>query len=165
RGQHAGLVGGADAVVGARRHLADWNHSDAVVEAERRAALHAAPNRAGEVDEVGHAGRGGRPGPRSLPDQQDLSDEVALDEDGVFGALDARERVVEGDKRGMYACLDPTGMAVRVSDELDRVAQLARVSEVDRLDALDALTIDVIRPDLDLVSYGAEDRELCSEEV
>src|SRR5438309_10393276 len=52
RGQHACPVVDSNPVVGTRLHLTDRNHSDAVVEAERWPALHAAPYRSRQIDEV-----------------------------------------------------------------------------------------------------------------
>jgi hypothetical protein len=85
---------------------------------------------------------------------------TALDEDRVVGAFDLGQRVFERDHRRVDPGLDAARMALRVCDELDRVAELTRISEVHRLDRFDALAIDVVRPNLDLVSDRSEDREL-----
>src|SRR5947199_7741769 len=125
RGQHAGAVVDPDPVIGPRLDLADRDHADPVVKAERGAALHAATDRACQVDEIAHDGRRRRPSARALPDQQHLSDEVALDEDRVLGSFDASQRMFERDQRGMDPRLDATGMALGVSDQLDGIAELA----------------------------------------
>src|SRR5712691_463509 len=80
RGQHAGAIVDADAVVRAGLDLTHGDHPDAVVEAERWAALHAAADRAREIDEVADHGRRGGPTAGTLADQEHLSHQVAFDE-------------------------------------------------------------------------------------
>src|SRR5216683_4660285 len=129
--EHAGPVLDADAVVRPRLHVADRDDADPVVEAERGPALHAAPDGPGEVDEVAHHRRCGRPPTGALPDEQHLSDQVAFHEDGVLRALDSRERMLERNHRGMHASLDASWMTLRVRDELDGESELTRVAKVD----------------------------------
>src|SRR5438445_12814632 len=159
-GQHSGAVIDADPVISARLYLTHRNHADAVVEAERRPALNAAADRARQVDEVADDGGGGGPPARSLADEKNLPHQVTLDEDRIVGALDLGQRVVERDHRGVHARLDPSRVALRMRDELDRVAKLARIAKVDRLDRFDPFAKDVVRADLDLVRDRPKDGEL-----
>src|SRR5258708_4367632 len=160
RSEHAGAVVDADAEICARLDLAHRDHADAVVEAERGPALHAAANGPGEIDEVADdSGRGG-PSAGTLADQQDLAHQVAFDEHRIARSFDLGQWVLEWNHRRVDPSFDPPRMPLRVRDELDRVAELACISKVDRLDAIDAFTEDVVWPDLDLVSDRPEDRKL-----
>ena len=160
RGQHAGSVVHANAVVGTRHHLPHRDHTDAVVEREGRPALDAAADGPRQVDQVADDRRRGGPASRALPDQQHLAHEVALDEDGVVGALDLGERMVERHHRRVHARFHASRVALRMGDELDCIPELSRVTEVDWVDPFDALSIDVVRVDRDLVRDRAEDGEL-----
>src|SRR5438034_5578056 len=159
-GDDARPIGDPDPVVGARPHLAYRDDADAVVEAERWPALDAAADRAREVDQVADDGGRGGAAARALANQQHLADEVALDEDRVLRAFDARQGMVERNHGGVDASLDSARVPLGVRDELDGVAELTGVAEVDRLDALDAFAVDLARPHLDLVSDRGEDRKL-----
>src|ERR1700737_3271751 len=93
------LVIDADPVVSARHDLTHRHHADPVVEAERGPALDPAPDRSREVDQVTDDRRGGGPAASTLTDKEHLSDQVALDEDGILGSLDAGQWMVEGHQR------------------------------------------------------------------
>src|ERR1700694_1943194 len=65
----------------------------------------------------------------TLPDKEDLADEVALHEDGVVRTLDLGQRVLERNHRWVHAGLYATGVPLTVRDELDGVAELAGVTK------------------------------------
>src|SRR3990172_6715022 len=128
-----------------------------VTPGERPPAL---DNGAGCVQNVRHDGGGRRQRAGSGALEQDATGEVALDLDGVEGAVHLGQQFVlrqqrRGDAR-LYGGILPAGDG----QQLYRVAQLAGVEEIARRQAAYALPVDVFGPYAGVEGKAGQDRQL-----
>ena len=83
-----------------------------------------------DIDQVGNNGRGGRTGAGTAPLQHDLTDKIALNNDGVKHTFDLSNRRGDGDEGRVDALLDTTFGQKGGAEQLDPVPQLLGVFHV-----------------------------------
>ena len=119
-----------------------------------------------DVDEVGDHRRGGRLGARALAVVERRADGIAVDDDGVHGALDVGDQAARGNQGRVHAQLDAVGGAgdalapLGDGKQLDPVAELLGVRDVGALQLADALDVGLVELHRHAEGDRAHDRRL-----
>ena len=111
-------------------------------------------------DHVAEHRAGGLDAARAGTAERDLGDRRRLDRDRVERAVDAGQRVVGVEERGMDVHRDAAVDPLRRADQLQRQAELLGVRDVVGGDALDALVADLVEPHRRAEGQPREDRHL-----
>ena len=118
------------------------------------------PGGADHRDHVRHDGRGRLDPARAGAFERDLADRVALQHDGVEGALDRGERMVAVDERRADAHVDAVADEAGATDQLHVHVERAGGSDVVERDVLDSLHLDPLERHPRAERDGGQDRRL-----
>ena len=163
--QDAGLVQGRHPeIVGAGQpaHRGDGRLADVLrqVRQRRHPVDRPGDDVPADVDDVGGDGAAGRHHAGAETVEQDVADGIAGELDGVEGAVDIGEHMVDRDHGRVDPGLDMVAVVAADGEELDPIAEFAGEVDVDRADAADPLDGDVIELDMQAVGDGHQDRQL-----
>ena len=160
--QHAGLVRDAQAQVIARDGLFNRQHRQFAhffgLEGEmRHAVFRVGSVQAGDIDEVGNHRAGGGFRARTGAVVEGFADGVGLHQHGVHGAINAGQKLVGFDQRGVHAQFNALLAHFGDAEQLDAVAELFGVGDVDGLQLRDAFNMRALKLHRHAEGDGAHD--------
>ena len=148
-GEHAGLVGHAQAQVVAGHDLAHRQHGVVAhrigLESQVRHSMRGVRRvQAGDVHQVGDHGAGRRLAARTLAVVQGRADGIGLHHHRIHRAFDIGDQPLGRHQRRVHPQLDALGRALGDAQELDAIAQLLGVADVLRAQLGDAFDIGLV---------------------